>query len=67
MSEYWFNVNTKQIEEGPQSDWSQLLGPYPTREEAEAALATVQANNEKWDESEAEDANWDNNPTNDTD
>lgn len=67
MSEYWFNVNTKQIEEGPQSDWSQLLGPYPTREEAEAALATVQANNEKWDESEAEDANWDNNPTHDTD
>ncbi|SFV22504.1 SPOR domain-containing protein [Micrococcus terreus] len=67
MSEYWFNVNTKQIEEGPQSDWSQLLGPYATREEAQSALAKVQANNDKWDESDAQDANWDNNPTNDTD
>lgn len=66
MSEYWFNVNTKQIEEGPQSDWSQLLGPYATREEAQSALARVQANNEKWDESDADDANWDSNPTSDT-
>ena len=67
MSEYWYNVVTKTVEEGPQSDWSKLLGPYATREEAERAIAQVQANNERWDEREAEDANWDNNPSNDAD
>ncbi len=52
MSEYWYNVVTHQVEEGPQSDWSQLLGPYDSREEAEQAIARVQANNERWDEAE---------------
>lgn len=56
MSEYWYNVVTKQVEEGPQSDWSQLLGPYQSHAEAEQAIAQVQANNERWDEAdEAED------------
>lgn len=67
MSEYWYNVVTKAVEEGPQSDWTELLGPYATREEAEQAIARVRANNERWDERDAEDANWDNNPSNDSD
>ena len=39
MSEYWFNTRTKQVEEGRQSDYTDLMGPYPTRAEAEAARA----------------------------
>ncbi|VXB45321.1 SPOR domain-containing protein [Citricoccus sp. K5] len=54
MSEYWYNVITKQVEEGPQSDWSKLLGPYQSRTEAEGAIAQVQANNERWDDAEEE-------------
>lgn len=56
MSEYWYNVVSHQVEEGPQSDWSKLLGPYASRAEAEQAVAQVQANNERWDEAD-EDAN----------
>src|SRR3954447_2158714 len=41
MANYWFNVVTHQVEEGPQSDWTQLIGPYETREEAEKALEKV--------------------------
>ncbi|NUL48041.1 SPOR domain-containing protein [Cellulosimicrobium funkei] len=56
MSEYWYNVVSHQVEEGPQSDWSKLLGPYASRAEAEQAIAQVQANNERWDDAD-EDAN----------
>lgn len=49
MAEYWFNVQTHEVEVGPQSDWTKLLGPYQTREEAAAALKKVQARNEAWD------------------
>lgn len=56
MSEYWYNVVSHQVEEGPQSDWTKLLGPYGSRAEAEQAIAQVQANNERWDDAD-EDAN----------
>lgn len=52
MAEYWFNTETQQVEEGHQSDWTNLLGPYPTREAAERALETAQANTERWDEAD---------------
>ena len=48
-SEFWYNVNTHQVEVGAQSDWSQLLGPFGTREEAQAAMDRVRANNEAAD------------------
>ncbi len=48
-TEYWFNVRTHQVEVGAQSDWSQLIGPYPSREEAERALEKVQQRNQVWD------------------
>ena len=38
MGEFWFNTYTHQVEEGPQSDYRKLLGPYATREEAQRAL-----------------------------
>jgi hypothetical protein len=55
MSEYWFNTRTKQVEEGRQSDYTDLMGPYSTRAEAEAALDTAAARSEAWDE---EDRRW---------
>lgn len=58
MAEYWFNVVTHEVEEGPQSDWTKLLGPYPTREEAELALQKVQQRNEAWDKEDEENRSW---------
>jgi hypothetical protein len=49
MAEYWYNVNTHEVEEDALSDWSQLIGPYKTREEAEHALEKVRARNESWE------------------
>jgi hypothetical protein len=49
MTEYWYNVNTHEVEEDAMSDWSQLIGPYKTREEAEHALEKVRARNEAWE------------------
>ncbi|NLS08699.1 SPOR domain-containing protein [Nesterenkonia sp. MY13] len=49
MSDYWFNVNTKQVEQGAQSSWKHLLGPYKTYEEAARALEKVQQRNEDWE------------------
>jgi mannose/cellobiose epimerase-like protein (N-acyl-D-glucosamine 2-epimerase family) len=55
MGEYWFNTKTRSVEEGHQSDWTNLLGPYATRQEAERALETARTRTEKWDE---EDRRW---------
>ena len=52
-TQYFYNVSTGQVEaltnRGQSKD---LLGPYPTREAAEAALATAKAKTEAWDEEE---------------
>ncbi|MET4062071.1 hypothetical protein ABIB35_003650 [Arthrobacter sp. UYP6] len=58
MTEYWFNVVTHEVEKGPQSDWTKLLGPYKSREEAESALLKVQQRNEAWDKEDEENRNW---------
>lgn len=52
---YWYNVSTRTIEKGPQSDWTQLLGPYDTEAEAHNAMAKVQARNDAWDAEDEED------------
>lgn len=50
MSEqFWFNMKDSTVEVGHRSDHSDLLGPYPTREAAEAALRTAAARTEAWD------------------
>lgn len=49
VAEYWYNVRTHEIEEDAMSDWSQLIGPYKTREEAEHALEKVRQRNEAWE------------------
>jgi hypothetical protein len=47
--QYWFNVVTKQVEEGHRSGWQDLMGPYPTRAAAEHALEQAEARTKAWD------------------
>lgn len=49
---FYFNVKTKQVEEGPVSDWVERIGPYPTREAAEEALVTAQRRNAQGDQAD---------------
>jgi len=54
--QFWFNVSSGQVEETENKSQSKdLLGPYPTRAEAEHALQTARERTEKWDE---EDRRW---------
>lgn len=53
--EFYFNTKTRQVEVGKPSSWSHRMGPYPTREAAEGALATAQTRTETWDEESADD------------
>ncbi len=50
MTEFWFNTYTHEVEEGAQSDYRKLLGPYATREEAQNALKLAAERTKKWDE-----------------
>ena len=46
---FYYNLKTGQVEEGRQSSWTDLMGPYPTREAAERALETARARSQEWD------------------
>jgi hypothetical protein len=61
MVEYWYNVRTHEVEEDAQSDWTQLIGPYKTREEAQKALEKVKERNRSWDPSDANGDGWSDN------
>ena len=55
--QFFFNTRTNQVEElEDKSQSKDLLGPYPTRQEAEQALQTARRRTETWDE---EDRRWD--------
>lgn len=49
-TEYWYNTATHEVEEGHRSSWTNLMGPYRTRAEAETALAKAAARSQAWDE-----------------
>jgi hypothetical protein len=53
-TEYWFNTETNEVEEGRRSDWSKLMGPYPSRDEAQHALEKAQARTQAWDKEDQE-------------
>lgn len=53
--EFYFNTATGQVEEGKVSDWSDRMGPYPTREAAEHALDRAAARSRAWDEEDERD------------
>lgn len=53
--QFWFNTKTKQVEQGRQSHYTDLMGPYATQAEASQALSTAAARTEAWDE---DDEKW---------
>ncbi|CAN5469482.1 hypothetical protein BH23ACT6_BH23ACT6_24160 [soil metagenome] len=64
--DYWFNIETRHVEEheDPQRARSvNLLGPYPTREEAQSALEKAEQRTQQWDAADDEwdtpDSSWD--------
>lgn len=76
--EYWFNTKTGQVQTGGdpgRARSADLLGPYPTEEEAARAYDIAAERTAKWDEEDraeqewksgdAETSGWDNNPLND--
>ena len=53
--EFWFNPATGEVEDAKHSAWTDRMGPYPTREAAQAAFARAAERSEAWDE---EDRRW---------
>ncbi len=53
--EYYYNTETGMVEEGRQSSWKHLLGPFATVNEAAHALDIAADKNDAWDE---EDKAW---------
>ena len=51
---FWFNIDTHEVEEGRQSDWTKLMGPYATRDEAAHALEKARTRTEDWDHEDEE-------------
>lgn len=50
--EWWFNPVTRQVEHGRLSPWTDRMGPYPTRQDAEQALERARRRAEAWDEAD---------------
>lgn len=55
MTEYYYNLETGEVEEGRVSEGLHRMGPYPTREDALHALAHARHRNLQWEE---EDRRW---------
>ncbi|GIG19825.1 hypothetical protein Cch01nite_05490 [Cellulomonas chitinilytica] len=49
-TEYWYNTETHEVEEGKQSVASKLMGPYPTREDAARAIEIAKERNKAWED-----------------
>lgn len=75
---YWFNVRSRRVEEHRDPERARaddLMGPYDSRADAEAALEAAARRTEAWDEQDrkdrewatgdAEAADWDSNPLSD--
>ncbi len=50
MGEFYFNLETHEVEEGKVSDWRARMGPYPTREAAGQALQEAARRTKAWDD-----------------
>jgi len=51
---YWFNIKTKQVEQGLKSSSLDRIGPFSTEAEAKNAEETVRARSEEWKRQDAE-------------
>ncbi|MFC7220033.1 hypothetical protein ACFQLX_17955 [Streptomyces polyrhachis] len=52
---WYYCIEHRAVEQGPQCPARDRLGPYPTREAAEHAIQIAEARNEKWD---SDDDRW---------
>jgi hypothetical protein len=50
--EFWFNLKTLKVEVGRKSAAPYRVGPFPTEDEAKAALSTLAIRSEKWNNEE---------------
>jgi hypothetical protein len=48
-AQWWFNLRTLTVEQGPGDPNSERMGPYATREEAQSAMERAHARSEAWD------------------
>ncbi len=50
--EFYYNVESGEVEQGKVSTWTHLMGPYPTREAAQRALETARSRTAAWEQEE---------------
>ncbi|MCF8535954.1 MAG: SPOR domain-containing protein [Rhodoluna sp.] len=50
--EFWFNTQTKTVEDGKQTAALFRIGPFATREEASRALETIEQRTQAWQREE---------------
>lgn len=55
MTEYYYNLETGEVEEGRITEGLNRMGPYASREEALQALSLARERNLRWEE---EDREW---------
>ena len=53
-TEFWFNMQTGEVEEGKQSLALYRVGPFDSREDAENALEIIAARSAAWADDEDE-------------
>ncbi|WP_115686120.1 SPOR domain-containing protein [Corynebacterium senegalense] len=56
--QFYFNPATGEVTEGKVGGWDERMGPYATREEAQAALQIAASRNKDADAKEEADENW---------
>jgi hypothetical protein len=54
MSEWWFNLRTRQVEEGMLSPSVERAGPFESREEAARAPEIIAERSRRWAAEEAD-------------
>lgn len=55
---YYYNLETRQVEQGKVSSYDNRIGPYNTREEAEHALEIARERNRIADAYDEQDDRW---------
>lgn len=49
QNQWWFNLSTQEVEQGPGSGNHDRMGPYATRDEAAGAIERARARTEAFD------------------
>lgn len=55
---YYYNLETRQVEQGKVSSYDNRIGPYDTREEADHALEIAKERNRVADAYDEQDDRW---------